>query len=120
LIPRGALVILSPYVMHRDPRFWPEPERFDPGRFTPEAKAGRPQFAYFPFGGGPRRCIGEGFAWMEGVLVIATLAQRWRLRLAPGQRVEPRPLVTLRPRRGVLMTPERREVRLNPGVSGKV
>ncbi|MFL6332591.1 MAG: cytochrome P450 [Pyrinomonadaceae bacterium] len=108
-IPRGALVILSPYVMHRDPRFFPDPERFDPERWTPEARAARPQFSYFPFGGGPRRCIGEGFAWMEGVLVIATLAQRWRLRLAPGQRIEPQPGVTLRPRRGVLMTPERRE-----------
>jgi cytochrome P450 len=109
-IPRGALVILSPYVMHRDPRYFHDPERFDPERWTPEARAARPQFSYFPFGGGPRRCIGEGFAWMEGVLVIATLAQRWRLRLAPGQRVEPQPGVTLRPRRGVLMTPERREV----------
>ncbi|MBV8859191.1 MAG: cytochrome P450 [Acidobacteria bacterium] len=119
-IPRGALVILSPYIMHRDPRFWPEPERFDPERFTPEAKASRPQFSYFPFGGGPRRCIGEGFAWMEGVLVVAALAQRWRLRLVPGQRVEPRPMVTLRPRRGVLMTAERREVSCSLNVEGQV
>jgi cytochrome P450 len=119
LIPRGALVILSPYVMHRDPRFFPEPERFDPGRWTPEAKAARPQFSYFPFGGGPRRCIGEGFAWMEGVLVIATLAQRWRLRLAPGQRVAPQTGVTLRPRRGILMTPERREAGPVPGTEGR-
>jgi cytochrome P450 len=119
-IPRGALVILSPYVMHRDPRFYPEPERFDPERWTPEAKAARPQFAYFPFGGGPRRCIGEGFAWMEGVLVVATLAQRWRLRLAPGQRIEPQTGVTLRPRRGVLMTPERREGSFSSGAGGPV
>src|SRR5918911_1504332 len=110
LIPRGSLVLVSQYVMHRDPRFWPDPERFDPARWTPEAKASRPQFSYFPFGGGVRRCIGEGFAWMEGVLVISTLAQRWRLRLDAGQRVEPQPMVTLRPRRGVSMTPERRQV----------
>jgi cytochrome P450 len=110
LVPKNSLVILSPYVMHRDPRYWPESDRFDPERFTPEAKAARPQFSYFPFGGGPRRCIGEGFAWMEGVLVVSTLAQRWRLRLAPGQRIEPQPGVTLRPRGRLRMTPERRAV----------
>jgi cytochrome P450 len=120
LIPRDSLVILSPYVMHRDPRFFPDPERFDPERWTPESKASRPQFSYFPFGGGPRRCIGEGFAWMEGVLVVATLAQSWRLRLAPGQRVEPQPMVTLRPRRGMSMTPERREGTFNLSVEGPV
>src|ERR1044071_364390 len=98
LVPRGALVILSPYVMHRDPRFWPDPERFDPERFTPEAKASRPQFAYFPFGGGPRRCIGEGFAWVGGGRVGATA----------------------RPRRGVPMTPERRKVGLSPSTEGRV
>ena len=119
-IPRGSLVILSPYVMHRDPRFYPEPERFDPERWTPEARAARPQFSYFPFGGGPRRCIGEGFAWMEMVLVVATLAQRWRLRLAPGQRIEPQTGVTLRPRRGVLMTPERREGSFSLSAGGPV
>jgi cytochrome P450 len=99
-IPRGALVLVSQYVMHRDPRFWPDPERFDPERFTPEAKAARPQFAYFPFGGGPRRCVGEGFAWMEAVLILATLARRWRLRLAPGAVVRTEPRITLRPGRG--------------------
>jgi cytochrome P450 len=120
LIPRGALVMLSPYVMQRDPRFWPDPGRFDPERFTPEAKSARPPFSYFPFGGGPRRCIGEGFAWMEGVLILAALARRWRLRLVPGQRVEPRPVVTLRPRRGVLMTAERREAVYNLSVGERV
>jgi cytochrome P450 len=103
LIPRDALVILSPYVMHRDSRFFPDPERFDPERFTPEAKAARPQFAYFPFGGGPRRCVGEGFAWMEGVLILATLARRWRLRLAPGSVVRTEPRITLRPAKGDMM-----------------
>jgi cytochrome P450 len=99
-IPRGALVLVSQYVVHRDPRFWPDPERFDPGRWTPEAKAARPQFAYFPFGGGPRRCIGEGFAWTEAVLILAALARRWRARLLPGRAVETRPRITLRPGAG--------------------
>jgi cytochrome P450 len=102
-IPRGSIVLASQYVMHRDPRFFPDPERFDPARFTPEAKAARPQFAYFPFGGGQRRCIGEGFAWTEAILILATLARRWRLRLAPGQTIEPQPRITLRPKGSVLM-----------------
>src|SRR5215218_9609712 len=120
LIPRGSLVLVSQYVMQRDPRFFPDPERFDPERFTPEAKASRPQFSYFPFGGGPRRCVGEGFAWMEAVLITAALAQHWRLRLAPGRPVEPHPGITLRPRHGVRMTPERREVSFSPSVEGQV
>ena len=107
-VPAGALLLMSQYVMHRDARYFPEPEKFDPARWTPEAQAGRPKFSYFPFGGGPRQCIGEGFAWMEGVLLIATIAQRWRLRLVPGHPVELQPLVTLRPKHGMLMTLERR------------
>ncbi len=103
-VPAGAIVIMSQYVTHRDERYFPEPLRFDPERWTPEAKAARPQFSYFPFGGGPRRCIGEGFAWMEGILVIATLAQSWRMRLEPGHPVELRPVVTLRPKHGMRMT----------------
>ena len=90
-------MLISPWVVHRDPRWWPDPERFDPGRWTPEAEAALPRFAYFPFGGGPRKCIGEGFAWMEGVMVLATLARRWRLRPAPGAVVTPAPSITLRP-----------------------
>ena len=97
---------MSPYVVHRDPRWWPDPLRFDPDRFLPEARAARPRFAYFPFGGGARQCIGESFAWMEGVLLLATLAQRWRFRLAPGARVEPQALITLRPRHGMRMVVE--------------
>lgn len=107
-VPAGGLVAMSAYVVQRDPRFWPDPERFDPDRFLPEARAARPRFAYFPFGGGARQCIGESFAWMEGVLLLATLAQRWRFRLAPGARVEPQPLITLRPRYGVRMAVEAR------------
>ena len=108
-VPAGSLILVSQYVAHRDPRFWPDPERFDPERWTPEARAGRPQFSYFPFGGGPRRCVGEAFAWMEATLILATLASRWRMRLAPGRAVETSPRITLRPGRGgVPVTLERR------------
>jgi cytochrome P450 len=98
-----SICILSPYVMQRNARWFPNPERFDPERWTPEAREARPKFSYFPFGGGARVCIGERFAWMEGVLLLTTLAQKWRLRLAAGQRVEPLPLITLRTRYGMRM-----------------
>lgn len=107
-IPAGTTVIISPYVTHRDARHWPDPLRFDPDRWTPEASEARPKFAYVPFGGGPRLCIGEQFAWMEGMLAVATLARTWRLRLMPGQRVEPKPMITLRPKGGMKMLLERR------------
>jgi cytochrome P450 len=110
-LPGGSLMLLSQYVMHRDARYFAEPERFDPLRWTTEARESRPQYSYFPFGGGTRRCIGEGFAWMEGILLIATLAQRWRLRLVPNHPVKTHPIITLRPRHGMLMTLERRERR---------
>lgn len=103
LVPAGSLVLMSQYVMHRDARFFPEPQCFDPERWTPSAREAKPQFSYFPFGGGPRRCIGEGFAWMEGTLLLATLAQRWRLRLVPGHPVALQPVITLRPKHGVRM-----------------
>jgi cytochrome P450 len=105
----GSLVLLSQYVMHRDARFFPEPHRFDPERWTEEAKADRPQFAYFPFGAGARRCIGESFAWMEGVLLIAAIARRWRMRHVTGHPVELQPLITLRPKHGMLMTVHQRD-----------
>ena len=95
--------MMSSYVTHRDPRWFPDPERFDPERWTPEAKARRPKFSYFPFGGGARICIGEGFAWMEGVLLLAAIAQRWRFELAPGHPVGYRALITLRTRKGMKM-----------------
>jgi cytochrome P450 len=107
-VPKDSFIFMSQYVMHRDWRFYPDPLRFDPRRFTPELQASRPQFAYFPFGGGPRRCIGEPFAWMEGMLVLATVARKWRMRLVPGHPVELKPLITLRPRYGMRMILERR------------
>jgi len=111
VLPARSLVLISQYVMHHDPRYFPDPFRFDPQRHTPEAKTERPAYAYFPFGGGPRQCIGEGFAWTEGVLLIATLAQQWQMRLVPGHPVELQPQLstTLQPRYGVRMILERRK-----------
>jgi cytochrome P450 len=85
------------------PRHYPDPYRFDPERFRPEARAARHKFAYFPFGGGLRICIGEAFAWMEGTLVLATLARRWQPALLPGHPVALQPTITLRPRYGLRM-----------------
>ena len=107
-IPARSLVLMSQYVMHRDERYYPDASQFDPERWTPEAKAARPKFAYFPFGGGPRQCIGDGFAWMEGVLLLAALGRKWKFRLVPGHRVEMQPLVTLRPKYGMKMILEKR------------
>jgi len=102
-IKKGTMLILSPYVTHRRPDIWDNPEGFDPERFTPERVAERPRYAYFPFGGGPRQCIGNTFALMEAQLVLATVAQKYRLSLVPGCTVEPDPIFTLRPNRAVLM-----------------
>ena len=90
---------------------WDEPDAFDPDRFSPERSADRPKFAYVPFGAGPRQCIGNQFALMEAHLAVATLAQRYRLRLAPGHTVEPWPLITLRPRHGMPMIIETRQIK---------
>jgi cytochrome P450 len=95
--------MLSQYVTHRHPAFWPEPERFDPERFAPAAVRQRPRFTYFPFAGGPRSCIGGQFALTEATLLLACLAGRFGLRPVAGQLVEPNPSVTLRPRQGVPM-----------------
>lgn len=103
VIPAGSSILMSQYLMHHDPRYFPEPERFDPERWNPSEKAKRPRFSYFPFGGGPRSCIGEPFAWMEGILVIATIARRWKMRIIPGHPVILQPLVTLRPKYGMQM-----------------
>jgi len=104
----NSIVLPSQAVTHLDERFFPDPHRFDPDRWTPEAEAERPKFAYFPFGGGPRTCIGEQFSWMEGILTLATLGQMWRPRLVPGHRVVTQPIITLRPRYGMQMTLVRR------------
>jgi cytochrome P450 len=110
VVPAGAILIMSQYVVHHDARYFPDPFRFDPDRWTPEARASRPQFSYFPFGGGPRRCIGEGFAMMEGIMVLATLAQTWRLRCAARHPIALQPLITLRPKYGMPMVITARNV----------
>ena len=105
-IPRGSNVMLSQWMTHRHPKFWEYPERFEPERFSAERAVGRPRYAYFPFSGGPRQCIGNIFALTEANLILAAVAQKYSPSLAPGHRVEPYPLVTLRPRYGLKMTLE--------------
>ncbi len=100
-IPARSTVILSPYITHRHPDFWPDAEAFDPDRFLPERSVDRPRFAWFPFLGGPHQCLGEEFAMTEMVLMIAMMVQAFRFELDPGARVEPRPMLSLRPRSGV-------------------
>jgi len=101
----GTIVTLSPYLTHRSAEVWPEPERFDPDRFTAERSAERLRFAYFPFAGGPRQCIGSEFALTEATLVLTTILRRYRLELASRREVVPQPLTTLRPRGGLPMIP---------------
>jgi cytochrome P450 len=96
-VPRGAVVMMSQYVTHRDARFFEEPERFKPERWEADLEDRLPRGAYFPFSAGDRHCIGEGFAWQEALLILATLIERWRFELVPGQNIRPRPSVTLRP-----------------------
>ena len=108
-IPARSILLMSPWAVHRDPRWFADPERVNPERWRPEEVEKRPRFAFFPFGGGARVCIGERFAWAEGVLVLATIAQRWKMRLVPGHVVAMQPVITLRPRHGMKMTLEKRE-----------
>jgi len=103
VVPANTLIWLSPYTTHRHPDFWEDPDVFDPERFSPERAAGRPHFAHFPFGGGPRLCIGSNFARMEAELILATIAQRYQLRLLPGHQVDPQVLLSMRPRHGLPM-----------------
>ena len=103
-LPPRTILIMSPFITQRDARYFRDPERFDPERWRPEAVAERPRFTYFPFGGGPRQCIGEQFAWTEGVLLLATVGQKWRLRLVPEHTVALDPSFTLRPKGGMPMT----------------
>ncbi len=108
-VPKGQVVLVSPYMMHHNPKLFPNPDTFDPDRFTPEAEKELPRYAFMPFGGGPRICIGSHFAMLETHLILAHLAQRVELSLEPGQRVEPEPLITLRPGDGIKMTVRRRK-----------
>ena len=110
LVRKDDTVTVSPWITHRHPDLWERPEEFDPERFTPERSVARPDYAYFPFGGGPRRCIGNQFAMMEAQLILAMTAQAFRLQAVPGHSVEPDPILTLRPRHGVLMTLRPREL----------
>lgn len=110
-IPQKSLLLFSPFVAHRDVRFWAEPDKFLPERWLAaenSIKEAGQKYIYFPFGGGVRRCIGEQFAWTEGVLLLATLARKWKLRLVPSQKVELNPLVTLRPKYGMKMITSQR------------
>lgn len=108
-IPKGSLMTVTPYITHRHPEFWEAPERFDPERFTPEQEQKRPKFAYYPFGGGPRICLGIHFALLEAVLVLADVAQRYRLRRLPGPEIQAEFMGTLRPEREVVMRMEERK-----------
>lgn len=107
-IPPKSMIVLSQYITHRHPDLWDEPEKFDPERFTPERSKDRPRYAYFPFGGGPRVCLGNNFALLEAAIVIAMVSQQYRMRLVPGQQIRPRMVGTLRPDRPVRMTLEKR------------
>ena len=107
-IPPGSTVMTPPLLAHHDPRSWANPEGFDPRRFLPGAESDRHRFAYLPFGGGRRQCIGSGFATLEATIALAMLAQRFRFDLMPGQRIVAEPTVTLRPRDGIRMLLTRR------------
>jgi cytochrome P450 len=104
-IPADSILMLSPWVVHHDPRWFPGPDQFQPERWRSDD---RPKFSYFPFGGGTRVCIGERFAWMEGVLLLATVAQMWRFKLVPGHPVATNALITLRAKHGMKMVAEKR------------
>jgi cytochrome P450 len=106
--PPRSILVMSPFIVQRDARYYKDPERFDPDRWTPEFRAALTKFAYFPFGGGPRQCIGESFAWMELILLVASIAQQWTLRLVPGHPVVAEPLITLRTKHGLRMTATQR------------
>jgi len=108
LIPKGSDVLMSQYVMHRDPRYFDQPERFYPARWANDFAKTLPKYAYFPFGGGPRLCIGVSFAMMEAVLMLATIAQQFELTLVPGQRIVPQPSITMRPKYGLQMRVRKR------------
>jgi cytochrome P450 len=107
-IPKGTEIAILPWVVHRHRTLWDDPDRFDPERFSREGSANRPRFAYLPFGGGPRICIGAQLALTEVSLLVATMAQRYRLKLVPRQNIVLWHRVTLRPRGGIRVQLERR------------
>ena len=107
-VPAGSTVVVSPWVTHRHPDLWEDPERFDPGRFTDERSEHRPPLAFIPFGAGPRFCVGAHFAMVEASIILSMVLRRWRLRLVPGHPVMPKPGITLRARYGVRVTLEPR------------
>ncbi|MGA9152563.1 MAG: cytochrome P450 [Candidatus Nitrosopolaris sp.] len=109
-IPAGSTILMSQYLMHRDKRFFLEPERFNPDRWNSDTRTNLPRFSYFPFGGGPRACIGEPFAWTEGIIAIAIIARRWIMKLESGHPIALKPLATLRPKYGMRMKISRRNV----------
>ncbi len=104
LIPKKSIVVVSPFILHRHPDYWEEPERFDPERFRPESTAKRHPFTYLPFSLGPRQCIGNNFALLEARLIFACVAQRYQVRLLPGHPIEMDPSIVLRPKYGVRAT----------------
>jgi cytochrome P450 len=108
-VPAGHTIFMSQWVLHRDPRYFDDPEQFLPERWASDAIKALPKYAYFPFGGGPRICIGANFAMMEACLILATMAQAWQLTLTPGHPVEPLPQMTLRPKYGIKGTVRRRQ-----------
>ncbi len=107
-VPAGSILFISQWVIHHDPRWYPDPELFDPERFSDEVVRARPEYAFFPFGAGRRGCVGSPFAWLEGVLLLASIAQRWRISLVPGFEPEPVMRVNIKPKHGVLLHLERR------------
>jgi len=107
-VPAGSIMAILPWVVHRHRRLWEDPDRFDPGRFSPENSAARPRFAYVPFAGGPRICVGATFAMTQMLIVIAVLARRFRFRLSPDHPVKAVGRISLHPHGGLMMTAERR------------
>lgn len=109
IIPSGSIILMSQYVMHRNPLYFPEPNTFDPDRWTNEFKKNLPRFSYFPFGGGIRSCVGEPFAWMEAILITAIINRLWKINSIPSNKVVLKPLITLRPKYGMHMKITRRD-----------
>jgi cytochrome P450 len=109
IIPSGSIILMSQYVMHRNPLYFPEPNTFYPDRWTNEFKKNLPRFCYFPFGGGIRSCVGEPFAWMEAILITAIINRLWKINSIPSNKVVLKPLITLRPKYGMHMKITRRD-----------